>query len=278
MVTKGFFPYLGFGLGLRPKHYDAILAERPEIDWFEILTENYLDLDSQAVAYLDHIRAFYPIVMHGVSLSIGSSDVLNKDYLRKVKCLAERMEPAWISDHLCWTGIHHVNTHDLLPLPYTSEALKLVVSHIQQAQDFLGRQILIENVSSYLSYSASEMTEWDFLSAVVKEADCFILLDVNNVYVSAQNHQFDAYRYLDALPVDKVVQIHLAGHTQQGSHLIDTHDALVIQPVWDLYAAALKRFGRVSTMIERDDHIPDLAVLLLELDAARRVADGLLLS
>ena len=265
-------PYLGFGLGLRPDHYETILTERPRLDWLEIITENYLVPGGKPLYYLDQIRAHYPMVMHGVSLSVGSSDPIDLTYLKQVKELIQRVEPAWVSDHICWTGVDGINLHDLLPLPYTDAVIKHVVSHINQVQEYLGRRILIENVSSYLTYAQSEMTEWEFLAAITRQADCYILLDVNNIYVSAYNHEFNPHDYLKGIPKDRVAQIHLAGHSNEGDYIIDTHDAPVIQPVWDLYAETLKHFGPISTMVERDDNIPVLAELLAEVDHARRIA------
>lgn len=270
------FSYLGFGLGLRPDHYETILETSPALDWFEIITENYLVPGGKPLYYLDLIRANYPMVMHGVSLSIGSSDPINLDYLQQVKELAERVEPKWMSDHLCWTGVNGINMHDLLPLPYTEQTIEHVVTHINQVQDFLGRQILIENVSSYLTYTQSEMTEWEFLAEIVKRADCYILLDVNNIYVSSFNHNFNPHDYLQGIPKDRVKQIHLAGHSNHGDYIIDTHDAPVIPEVWDLYADTIKRFGTISTMIERDDNIPELQELLDEVDHARRIVNDIL--
>jgi uncharacterized protein (UPF0276 family) len=266
-------PYLGFGLGLRTDHYQDILDQRPAVDWFEIISENYLIPGGKPLHFLDRIRADYPMVMHGVSMSLGSSDPLDENYLRRLKALADRIEPAWFSDHLCWTGVHGKNMHDLLPLPYTEEAVAHVAERAKRAQDFLGRPLLIENVSSYVTYTQSGMTEWEFLNAVVERADCRILLDVNNIYVSAYNHGFDPRDYLNAVPVERVWQFHLAGHTNNGDYIIDTHDHPVIEPVWDLYADAVRRFGDVSTMIERDDNIPPLAEVLAELDQARTIAD-----
>jgi len=265
-------PYLGFGLGLRIPHYQTILDTKPAVDWFEIISENYMVPGGKPLHFLDSIRRHYPIVMHGVSLSIGSTDPLNQDYLKGLKQLAARVEPAWISDHLCWTGVHGKNMHDLLPLPYTEETIKHVADRIAQVQDYLGRQILIENVSSYLTYKDSGVTEWEFLTAVVERADCLMLLDVNNIYVSSFNHDFDPIEYLDGVPVERVQQFHLAGHRNLDTHIIDTHDEPIVDPVWDLYEAAIKRFGAVSTMIERDDNIPPLEELLAELDQARRIA------
>ncbi len=261
----------GFGLGLRPRHYAAILAGKPRVDWFEALSENYMVPGGRPLHFLDRIRERYPVVLHGVSLSIGSADPLDRSYLRELKALAARVEPEWISDHLCWTGVAGRNLHDLMPLPYTEEALRHVVRKVREVQDVLGRRILLENVSSYVAYRASAMTEWAFLSAVAREADCDILLDVNNIYVSAYNHGYDPLEFLDGVPAARVRQIHLAGHDDCGDLIIDTHDAPVIGPVWDLYAEAVRRFGPVPTMIERDDRIPPLRALEQELDRAREV-------
>jgi uncharacterized protein (UPF0276 family) len=265
-------PSLGFGLGLRVEHYEAILADRPAIDWLEVLTENYLVPGGKPLHYLARIREHYPVVMHGVSMSIGSTAPLNRDYLAQVKALATRIEPRWISDHLCWTGVAGKNMHDLLPLPYTDEALAHVVGRVRAVQDILGRRILLENVSSYVTFRDSRLSEWEFLRAVAEEADCLILLDVNNIYVSSINHEFDPLDYLNAIPVERVQQIHLAGHENHGDYLIDTHDHPVPDPVWELYAAAVRRFGNVSAMIERDANIPPLEELCRELDAARVLA------
>lgn len=264
-------PYLGFGLGLRPDYYEEILAKNPDLDWLEIVTENYLIPGGKPLYYLEKIRANYPIVMHGVSLSIGSTDPLDMGYLRQLKALVARIEPKWVSDHLCWTGVNGINAHDLLPIPYTAEAIKHIVSRIQHVQDFLGRPILIENVSSYLTYKQSEMTEWDFIHEIVKQAGCYILLDVNNVYVSSVNHQFNPLDYIEAMPAERVAQIHLAGHSNHSDYIIDTHDAPIIQPVWDLYTATIRRLGKISTMIERDDNMPPLDELLAELNQAKEI-------
>ncbi|WP_036229056.1 MNIO family bufferin maturase [Marinobacterium jannaschii] len=265
--------FLGFGLGLRTQHFhDFLQPERPQVDWLEVISENFMVDGGKPRYYLHQIREHYPMVMHGVSMSIGSTDPLDRDYLRRLKTLANELQPQWISDHLCWTGVDGLNSHDLLPLPYTEEALNHVAERISQVQDYLGRQILLENVSSYLSYRESEMTEWEFYCQVVEKADCLMLLDINNIYVSARNHGFDALDYLNAIPVAPVRQFHLAGHSDYGDYVIDTHDHPVVDPVWQLYADALKRFGAVSTMIERDDHIPPLEELLRELDQARTIA------
>ena len=265
---------LGFGLGLRTAHYEAILDTKPALDWFEVISENYMVSGGRPLANLMRIRDDYPMAMHGVSLSIGSSDPLNVEYLRELKKLADRIEPAIISDHLCWTGVAGKNLHDLMPIPYTEEAIAHVADRVRQVQDFLGRQILLENVSSYITFAHSEMSEWDFLRAIAERADCHILLDINNIFVSAFNHGFEPIDYVMGIPVDRVRQFHLAGHENRGDIIIDTHDAPVIDPVWDLYAEACKRFGPVSTMIERDDNIPPLEELLVELDHARKIADA----
>jgi uncharacterized protein (UPF0276 family) len=269
MLTR---PSLGFGLGLRVEHYDAILAQAPPIDWLEALTENYLVPGGKPLHFLSRMRERYPVVLHGVSMSIGSTHPLDRQYLSQVKALAARIEPEWISDHLCWTGVAGKNVHDLLPLPYTEEALANVVERVRTVQDILGRRILLENVSSYVSFRDSRLTEWEFLKAVAEGADCLILLDVNNIYVSSVNHEFDPLDYLNAIPVERVQQIHLAGHEDHGDYLIDTHDHPVPHPVWDLYSAAVRRFGNVSTMIERDANIPPLEELCAELAAARTLA------
>jgi uncharacterized protein len=262
----------GFGLGLRTPHYEAVLNEPYAIDWLEVITENYLGAGGKPLHYLERIRERFPLVMHGVSLSIGSTDPVDLAYLTSVRTLADRIEPHWISDHLCWTGIEGRNLHDLLPLPYTEEALSAVVARVGQVQDALRRQILLENVSSYLTFHASEMSEWEFLREVAQRADCAILLDINNIYVSSVNHGFDALTYLQAIPKPKVRQFHLAGHSNLGGHLIDTHDHPIIEPVWNLYRAALAHFGAMPTMIERDDNIPELSELVAELQIARELA------
>ncbi len=265
------YPHLGMGLGLRTEHYKYILEHVPPVDWFEILTENYLVDGGAPLHYLDKIREHYPLVMHGVSLSIGSPDPLNVDYLSKVKQLADRIQPKWISDHLCWTGVHQRNMHDLLPLPYTQKYIDHVVERVTMVQDFYQQKILLENVSSYITYKESEMTEWEFLSEIANRADCLILLDINNIYVSAFNHGFEPETYLNYIPVSRVQQFHLAGHLTCENYIIDTHDHPVIKEVWELYAKAIKRFGDISTMIERDDHIPPFEELFQELDYARNI-------
>jgi uncharacterized protein len=267
---------LGFGLGLRPQHYPAILDGPSEIarsiDWFEILSENYMVDGGRPLARLMEIRARYPIVMHGVSLSIGSTDPLHRDYLAHLKALAARVEPAIISDHLCWTGVAGLNMHDLLPLPLTQEALAHVAARVDQVQSFLGREIALENVSTYVTFAADAVPEWEFLAEIVRRTGCRLLLDVNNVYVSAFNHDFRATDYIDGIPREAVAYIHLAGHDSHRTYIIDTHDHPVVEDVWQLYAYAIRRLGSVATMIERDDKIPPLAELTQELAHARRIA------
>jgi uncharacterized protein (UPF0276 family) len=230
----------------------------------------------QPLRTLDRICERYPVVMHGVSMSIASTAPPNFEYLQALKDLARRIEPKWVSDHLCWTGVHGKNLHDLLPIPYTKEALDHVVSRVQLVQDFLGRAIVLENVSTYVQFNNSEMTEWEFLSELSRRSGCWLLFDVNNVYVSAFNHGYDPMTFLNGIPRDRVVQFHMAGHSHMGTHIIDTHDHPVCEDVWDLYAAALKRFGRVSTMIERDDNIPPLDELVAEIARTREMAEKVL--
>ncbi|GJJ05302.1 UPF0276 protein [Duganella rhizosphaerae] len=270
-------PSPGFGLGLRPAHYNDIIATPPAesgVDWFEILSENYMVPGGKPLAMLDRIRRDYPVVMHGVSMSIGTPQGPSEDYLRELKALMRRVEPLWVSDHLCWTGTHGANMHDLFPLPYTEEAVATVVRNVRRVQDYLERPLLLENVSSYLSFESDTFQEWDFVAAVAEESDSLILLDVNNVYVSCVNHGFNPITYLDALPARRVQQIHLAGHSVQEGCIIDTHDQAVADPVWALYAQALRRFGKVATMIERDDNIPPLSELSAELRRARAFAEA----
>lgn len=265
-----------FGLGLRHQHYQEIVEAPGRVDWFEALSENYMVDGGRPLVWLDRLRRDYPMALHGVSLSIGASDPLDLDYLAQLKALAQRVEPRVVSDHLCFTGHAGINLHDLLPLPYTEEALAHVAARVGRVQDLLSRRILLENVSSYVRYAESQLSEWDFLAALAERADCDILLDVNNIYVSAFNHEFDPRAYLAAIPPARVKQIHLAGHSHMGTHIIDTHDHPVVDDVWTLYGEALQRFGPVPTMIERDDDIPSYAELLTELEQARRIARDVL--
>lgn len=266
----------GFGLGLRPQHFPDILKAAPEarsgVDWFEIISENFIGVGGMPMRNLMRVRERYPLAMHGVSLSIGGPDPLDANYLAGLKSLVDLVEPAVVSDHICWTGAHGINLHDLLPLPLTEETLAHVASRVMQVQDVLGRRIALENASTYVTFSADQMLEWEFIAALCERADCELLLDVNNIYVSAFNHGFDAADYLAGIPADRVRQIHLAGHENNGDHIVDTHDAPVIDAVWALYADAIRRLGPVPTMIERDANIPPFAELVSELAEARRVA------
>ncbi|WP_395714529.1 DUF692 domain-containing protein [Reyranella sp.] len=265
---------IGFGLGLRPEHYEEIADSPGRVDWFEALSENYMVPGGSPLHWLDRIRRDYPMALHGVSLSIGSIDPLDRRYLDALKALADRVQPLWVSDHLCFTGLRGTNMHDLLPLPYTEEALDHVAERVRAVQDHLGRRLVLENVSSYVTYAASELSEWEFIAELARRADCDILLDVNNVYVSAFNHDFDARTFLHAMPRERVRQFHLAGHTHKGSHIIDTHDHPIVADVWSLYEEAVRLFPGVPTMIERDADIPPYVELLAELDIARRLAAG----
>lgn len=265
-------PSPGFGLGLRPKHYADFLAQAQRVDWLEIISDNYLVPGGKPLAMLDAIRERYPVAMHGVSLSLGSDEPLDRAYLRQLQALAKRIEPLWISEHLCWTGLAGETTHDLLPLPYTEQALRRVSDNILQVQDALGQRIVIENVSSYVQFGDSVMSEAQFVREVVERADCLLLLDVNNIYVSSINHGYEAQRYVAQMPVGRVQEIHLAGHSDHGEYIVDTHDAPIAEAVWQLYEAACRRFGVRATLIERDDAIPELATLIAELDRAREIA------
>ena len=273
-------PFAGFGLGLRVPHYADILDARPDrhpdVDWFEVISENFFEAGGLPHRNLMRVRERYPVAMHGVSLSIGSTDPLDMDYLNRLKALADLLNPPVLSDHLCWTGAHGLNMHDLLPVPLTEESLDHVAGRVRQVQDFLGRRIALENPSSYVAFDCDEMSEWDYLSELTRRADCDLLLDVNNVYVSSVNHDFDAIAYLDGLPADRIRQIHLAGHENNGDHIVDTHDAPVTGAVWALYGKAVERFGAVPTMIERDGKIPAFDTLVAELNTARRLQQGVL--
>ena len=271
--ASGVRPWYGYGLGLRTEHFDSVIEESPAVDWFEIISENFMVAGGKPRHYLDRIRARYPLAMHGVSLSIGSTDPFDFAYLRELRQLAREIDPIWISDHLCWTGNGGINSHDLMPLPYTEEAIAHVASRIGEVQDFLGREILIENVSTYVSFANAEMGEAAFLGEIVRRSGCRILLDVNNIYVSSRNHGFDADAYVAALPAERIWQIHLAGHSDYGDYVIDTHDHPVRDEVWALYARTLELTGPVTTMIERDDNIPVLAELVTELEQARCIGE-----
>lgn len=269
MTNKFNLPFLGYGMGLRPNHYNDILGKWPKVDWFEVITENFMESEGKPKRILQEVLEHYPVVLHGVSLSIGSTDPLNMDYLAKLKNLIEWVNPPWVSDHLCWTGINKQNSHDLLPVPYTEEALEHVVNRIKQVQDYLGRPILIENPSTYLEFKGSGIPEQEFIARMAEEADCALLLDVNNVYVSCYNHRLDVKNYLDILPFDRVAQIHLAGHHNAGTHIIDTHDNHVVDEVWEMYKYVIRKTGEVTTMVEWDDNIPDFNTLCNEVEKAR---------
>jgi uncharacterized protein (UPF0276 family) len=273
-VSASVFPALGFGVGLRTVHFAHLLRHPVRVDWFEIISENFMDSQGRPRQILDRLAERYPLVMHGVSLSIGSTDPLNREYLRKLKRLADEIAAAWVSDHLCWTGVAGENTHDLLPLPLTEEALAHVAERVRIVQDLLERPLVLENPSSYVTFAVSTIPEWEFLARLTDATGCRLLLDVNNVYVSAKNHDFDPVTYLDAIPADRVVQFHLAGHTNCGTHLIDTHDGPVIDPVWELYRHARRRSPRAATLVEWDAQIPEFAVLEAEIDKARQDDQG----
>lgn len=262
-------PYLGHGIGLRTQHFSRLWDGTARVDWFEAISENFMIRGGRPLAALEKARELAPLVLHGVSLSLGSTDPLNDSYLQHLQALIRRFEPAWVSDHLCWGSVGGHYAHDLLPLPYTEEALDHVAKRVQAVQNQLGRQILIENVSSYLTFSHSTLSEWEFLAEIAERADCGILLDVNNVYVSATNHAFRAEEYILGVPAGRVGQIHLAGHSDMGAYLFDTHDGPVIAPVWDLYRLAVRHCGRVSTLIEWDDKIPEFEVVCAEAECAR---------
>jgi uncharacterized protein (UPF0276 family) len=256
MPNRFGLPDLGIGVGLRTVHYAHILETRPSVDWFEIISENYMQTSGRPLDYLDAIAERYPVVMHGVSLSIGSTDPLDRDHLKELRALRDRTRARWVSDHLCWTGVGGNNTHDLLPMPYTEEALAHVVARVKEVQDFLGAPLALENPSTYAELSGASMREWEFLGRLSELSDSAILLDVNNVYVSAKNHGFDPMQYLNAVPYDRVVQLHVAGHTDHGTHIIDSHIGPVIDPVWELLAFAHRRAKGISILLEWDAEIP----------------------
>jgi len=263
---------LGFGLGLRSEYYQQILERRPGVDWFEVISENYLVDGGKALYFLDAIKEHYPLVMHGVSLSIGGAHALDLDYLRRLRKLADRVRPHWVSDHLCWSRGNAHQLHDLLPLPFTEESLRHVAERVRVVQDILERPLVLENVSAYLQWKSSCMSESQFLARLSQMTGCELLLDVNNVYVSSRNQGFDPWQFILELPRERIRQIHLAGHSDYGQYLIDTHDAPIADPVWALYGQALAHLGPTATLIERDDHFPPLDELLAELEQARTLA------
>ena len=267
------WPILGCGVGLRTDHYDVMLREWPRMDWFEAISENFMDSGGRPLKVLEAVRQHYPVALHGVSLSIGSTDPLDRRYLAHLKALADRIQPVIVSDHLCWTSVENENLHDLLPLPFTDDAIRHIVARIQEVQDFLGRRILLENVSTYVTCESSTMPEWDFVVQIARRSGCGILLDLNNVYVNAYNHQFDPYDYLRAIPGEFVGQFHLAGHTNKGAYLFDTHSTPVIEEVWAMYRWALAQWGPVATLIEWDEDIPPFPRLAEEAATARAIYD-----
>ena len=264
MTNPWGFADLGIGVGLRTVHFGHILTQWPAVDWFEVLSENFMETDGRPLHVLDQVAERYPIVLHGVSLSIGSTDPLDRQYVRKLKALAERCHARWVSDHLCWTGVAGRNVHDLLPMPYTEQALRHTIKRVTQVSELLERPLILENASSYVEFASSQMPEWEFLARLSLDADCGLLLDVNNVYVSAYNHGFSPEEYIDAIPPERVVQYHVAGHTNNGTHIIDTHNDHAIDEVWELYRRAWQRTGPVSTLYEWDADIPDFDTLLSE--------------
>lgn len=268
------YPHLGFGVGLRSVHYAHILRHSPPVDWFEIISENYLDSRGRPRYVLEQIAERYPVVMHGVSLSIGSSDPLDDEYLARLKSLAAATRARWVSDHLCWTGVAGHNSHDLLPVPLTEATLRHVTERVRSVQDFLGRPLILENPSTYVTFTCSTMPEWEFLARLTESTGCGLLLDVNNVYVSSRNHDFDPAQYLQSLPHERIVQFHLAGHTDLGTHCIDTHDGPVVERVWELYRLAHELTGGASTLLEWDARIPSLAEVHAEALRARALVYG----
>jgi uncharacterized protein len=270
MANRWGFPDLGIGLGLRTVHFSHILSKKPDVDWFEVLSENFLDTGGRPLYILDQVAERYRVALHGVSLGIGNTDPLNRAYLAKLKALAQRTKAHWVSDHLCWTGILGRNTHDLLPMPYTEEALRHTTKRARAVSDILERPLVLENPSSYVEFADSSMPEWEFLSRLAQDADCGLLLDVNNVYVSSFNHRFDPTVYIDAIPADRVVQYHVAGHTNKGTHIIDTHSDHALPEVWELYRRAWARTGPVATLYEWDEDIPEFEVVHAEASKARQ--------
>lgn len=263
-------PNLGLGVGLRTVHFQHVLERQPAVDWFEVISENFMDSQGRPRHVLNQVAARYPVVMHGVSLSIGSADPLDRNYLRRLKALADEIHPAWVSDHLCWTGVAGLNSHDLLPMPLTEAALRHVVARVRTVQELMERRFVFENPSTYAAFRASTMPEWEFLGRLAEEADCGLLLDVNNVYVSSVNHEFDPAGYLAALPHRRIVQFHVAGHTHCGTHIIDTHDHPVVDPVWVLYRQAHQLTGGAATLLEWDANIPPFDEVHAEVLKARR--------
>ncbi|HEX9203738.1 MAG TPA: DUF692 domain-containing protein [Vicinamibacteria bacterium] len=268
MSNRWDLPDLGIGVGLRTVHFGHILSQHPAVDWFEVLSENFLNTGGRPLHVLDQVVERYPVALHGVSLSIGSTDSLDLEYLKELKSLADRTRARWVSDHLCWTGVLGRNTHDLLPMPYTEEALRHTIARVREVSERLERPLVLENPSSYVEFAASTLTEWEFLARLAEEADCGLLLDVNNVYVSAFNHGFDPREYIAGIPADRVVQYHVAGHTNKGTHILDSHSDHALPEVWDLYRQAWARTGPTATLYEWDENIPDFEVVHAEAQKA----------
>jgi uncharacterized protein (UPF0276 family) len=269
-------PHLGFGVGLRTVHFAHVLGKKPKVDWFEIVSENFMDTGGRPMWVLDQVAERYPIVMHGVSMSIGSVDPIDREYLRKLSDLAKRVDARWVSDHLCWCGVAGRNLHDLLPLPYSEECLAHCVERVKQVQEILERPLVLENPSSYVEFRSSSMTEWEFLARLAEEADCGLLLDVNNVYVSSFNHSFDPFEYVEGIPAERVAYYHLAGHTNKGTHIVDTHSDHAIEAVWKLYERACEISGGRSTLYEWDEDIPSFPVVHAEVLKAKKRAEKVL--
>jgi uncharacterized protein len=276
MANRWGFKDLGIGVGLRTVHFGVILGEKPKIDWFEVLSENFMETGGRPMWVLDQVAERYPVALHGVSMGIGNTDPLNMRHLTQLKALADRTKAHWVSDHLCWTGILGRNTHDLLPMPLTEAALAHTTTRVKEVSEILERPLVLENPSTYVEFKDSSMPEWEFLARLSEDADCGLLLDVNNVYVSSYNHGFDPNAYVDAIPADRVVQYHLAGHTNKGTHIIDTHNDHAIPAVWSLYERAVKRTGLVATLYEWDEDIPEFEVLHAEAMKAKAFRDALI--
>ena len=274
MTNRFDLPDLGLGVGLRTAHFSHLLDQPAPVGWFELVSENFMDNAGRPFHVAETLRRDHPLVLHGVSMSIGSTDPLDLEYLRGLKRLADRLEVAWMGDHVCWTGVQGRNGHDLYPMPYTDESLRWIVQRIKVVQDLLERPLVLENTSTYLQFRSDTIAEVDFIAAMAEEADCALLLDVNNVYVTCRNHGLDAHAYIDALPLDRVVQIHIAGHTDNDTHCVDTHDHPVRDEVWALYARTMAATGRTSTLLEWDDHIPPFEELVAEVEKARQYLPG----
>jgi uncharacterized protein len=267
------YPNLGLGVGLRSAHFAYLIQNTPDVDWFEVIPENFMDSHGLPRHVLRRIAASYPVVLHSLSLSVGSTDPLDIDYLRRLDELADETGAVWLSDHVCWTAVGGVNTHELVPIPFSEESLAHVVQRVRAVQDFLQRPLVLENPSSYVTFTRSTMSEAEFLARMAEEADCGLLLDINNVYVSSVNHEFDPVEYLRSLPHNRVVQMHLAGHHDAGTHVVDTHDRPVADAVWELYDTAVQLIGPVSTLLEWDDNLPPFPEVHAEVLKARRFAE-----